>query len=40
MNRPAEATNQDPALEIRFGPVDMAQVRIRSNRSGGPLSMS
>jgi septum site-determining protein MinC len=34
MNRPAEATNQDPALEIRFGPVDMAQVRIRTTDPG------
>ncbi|HTC53738.1 MAG TPA: septum site-determining protein MinC, partial [Steroidobacteraceae bacterium] len=34
MNRPAEATNQEPALEIRFGPVDMAQVRIRSTDPG------
>jgi septum site-determining protein MinC len=30
MNRPAEVTNPEPALEIRFGPVDIAQVRIRS----------
>jgi septum site-determining protein MinC len=34
MNRPAEVTKQDPALEIRFGPVDMAQVRIRSTDPG------
>ncbi|HEX3837833.1 MAG TPA: septum site-determining protein MinC [Steroidobacteraceae bacterium] len=34
MNRPAEATNQEAALEIRFGPVDMAQVRIRSTDPG------
>jgi septum site-determining protein MinC len=34
MNRPAEFTNQDAALEIRFGPVDMAQVRIRSTDPG------
>jgi septum site-determining protein MinC len=34
MNRPAEATKQDAALEIRFGPVDMAQVRIRSTDPG------
>jgi septum site-determining protein MinC len=34
MNRPAEMTNQGAALEIRFGPVDMAQVRIRSTDPG------
>ncbi len=34
MNRPAELTNQEAALEIRFGPVDMAQVRIRSTDPG------
>jgi septum site-determining protein MinC len=34
MNRPAELTNNDAALEIRFGPVDMAQVRIRSTDPG------
>ncbi len=34
MNRPAEVTNQEAALEIRFGPVDMAQVRIRSTDPG------
>ena len=34
MNRPAEATNSDPALEIRFGPVDIAQVRIRTTDPG------
>jgi septum site-determining protein MinC len=34
MNRPAEITNQGAALEIRFGPVDMAQVRIRSTDPG------
>jgi len=34
MNRPAETTNQGAALEIRFGPVDMAQVRIRSTDPG------
>jgi septum site-determining protein MinC len=34
MNRPAEATHQEAALEIRFGPVDIAQVRIRSTDPG------
>src|ERR1700684_368998 len=34
MNRPAEFTNQEPTLEIRFGPVDMAQVRIRTTDPG------
>lgn len=34
MNRPAELTKQEPALEIRFGPVDLAQVRIRSTDPG------
>src|SRR5580698_5154555 len=34
MNRPAEAANQEAALEIRFGPVDIAQVRIRSTDPG------
>jgi septum site-determining protein MinC len=34
MNRPAEVTNPEPALEIRFGPVDIAQVRIRSTDPG------
>ena len=34
MNRPAEANKQDAALEIRFGPVDIAQVRIRSTDPG------
>jgi septum site-determining protein MinC len=34
MNRPAEATNPQAALEIRFGPVDIAQVRIRSTDPG------
>jgi septum site-determining protein MinC len=34
MNRPAEVANAEPALEIRFGPVDIAQVRIRSTDPG------
>jgi septum site-determining protein MinC len=34
MNRPAEATKPEAVLEIRFGPVDMAQVRIRSTDPG------
>ena len=34
MNRPAEVTNPEPPLEIRFGPVDIAQVRIRSTDPG------
>ena len=34
MNRPAEVPSQEAALEIRFGPVDMAQVRIRSTDPG------
>jgi len=34
MNRSAEAANQDPPLEIRFGPVDMAQVRLRTTDPG------
>src|SRR3984957_20225844 len=34
MNRPAEADKQEAALEIRFGPVDIAQVRIRSTDPG------
>jgi len=34
MNRPAELTNREAPLEIRFGPVDMAQVRLRSTDPG------
>lgn len=34
MNRPAEVTNHESALEIRFGPVDIAQVRVRSTDPG------
>ena len=34
MTRPAEVPTPEPTLEIRFGPVDMAQVRLRSTDPG------
>ncbi len=34
MTHRAEATAQEAALEIRFGPVDMAQVRLRTTDPG------